>query len=340
MNNHFAFLPMRPSTELLDRPDALRARYEEDGYLLLPGLLPRERILEVRAAILEVLAGRGWVSPHFRRGNATCIATPVREMEEEYLAAYQEVQRLECFHRLAHDVALLDAVRLIVGPTAFPHPLKIARLSFPDHFEASTPPHQDYPNNQGTPALTATWIPLGNVPMELGGLAILAGSHRFGCFPLVAHPGAGNRAADVPLEVQRECRWVTTEFEAGDVLLFGSMTVHASLHNASEFFMRLSVDFRYQQEGEALTAGCLEPHYGRLTWDQVYEGWSSTDLQHYWRDLDYQVVPFEEIAVAGQHVELTAEEEVEAVRYARRRDARVARRMAALAEATGWPAEG
>ncbi len=76
-----------------------------------------------------------------------------------------------------------------------------------------------------------------------------------------------------------ECRWVTSEFRMGDVLLFPSMTVHASLHNASQFHMRLSVDFRYQLEGEALTEGCLQPHFQRLSWEEIYAGWRSDEHQ-------------------------------------------------------------
>ena len=65
------------------------------------------------------------------------------------------------------------------------------------------------------------------------------------------------------------------------------------MHNASEFFMRISVDFRYQQEGEELTEGVLQPHFQRLTWEQIYAGWKSDRSQYYWKDLDYKVVPFE-----------------------------------------------
>ena len=170
-----------------------------------------------------------------------------------------------------------------MGETAWPHPLKIARLSFPGHFEAATPPHQDFPNNQGTPDLTASWVPVGDCPRDLGGLAILRGSHRYGLLPLDRHLGPGNRRAVLPVEMLEQLHWVTTDFEAGDVLLFPSMAVHASLHNISEFNMRLSVDFRWQQEGEALTEIVLHPHFQRLTWDEIYAGWKSDKWQYYWR---------------------------------------------------------
>lgn len=48
-------------------------------------------------------------------------------------------------------------------------------------------------------------------------------------------------------------RWVGTDFNLGDLLLFPALTVHRALHNLDTRRMRLSVDFRYQREGEALT---------------------------------------------------------------------------------------
>jgi ectoine hydroxylase-related dioxygenase (phytanoyl-CoA dioxygenase family) len=207
--------------------------------------------------------------------------------------------------------------------TAFPHPLKVARLIFPWHQEVSTPPHQDYPNNQGTPGLTATWIPLGNCSMDLGGLAILRGSHRFGVLPQAFHLGAGNRRAVVPPEVLEQCRWVTTDYSIGDVLVFGSMTLHASLHNATEVQMRLSADFRYQCEGADLTDLVLEPHFQRLTWDEIYADWSSATYQYYWRGLDCRVVPFDRDRF--EQLEVTDDQFQEEWRYERRLAARYER---------------
>ena len=329
MNNYWAFLPMRPSNDLLGQEDALRQRFDEDGYLYFTKVLDPDRIRGLRRSVLSVLAERGWVKGQPRMMRGIAASPPVREGDAEFFAGYDAVQRIEEFHTLAHDDALVGVMRQVVGESAFPHPLKIARLGFPAHYEISTPPHQDFPNNQGTSNLTATWIPVGDCPRELGSLAVLRGSHRYGVLPLDWHLGAGNRQAMLPPEMLEELRWVTTDFAAGDVLVFGAMTVHASLHNASEFFMRLSVDYRFQSEGEALTEGCLEPHFGRLTWEDIYSGWKSKRFQYYWKGLDYQVVPFDEYPLTrGDAVET---EDVHAfLAFERRRDARLARRFERL----------
>lgn len=292
MNNYWAFLPMRSSTDLLGDPEALRERMETDSYLYFQGALDPAKVLDLRTKMLQVLADHGWIYTQHYFMQALSIITPLKEGEEEYLRVYDDIQHLEELHALAHDDALTAIMRAVVGETAWPHPLKIARLAFPGNWEVATPPHQDYPNNQGTTGLTASWIPVGDCPQELGGLAVLRGSHRYGVLPLDHHPGAGSRQAVVPLEMLEQLRWVTTDYAAGDVLVFSSTTVHASLNNATDS-IRVSVDFRFQNEHEPLTPIVLEPHYQMSTWDDIYAGWSSTEHQYYWRDLDYEVVPFE-----------------------------------------------
>jgi ectoine hydroxylase-related dioxygenase (phytanoyl-CoA dioxygenase family) len=357
MNNEWTFLPMRPSNSLLGDVPALRERLQEDSYLYFEQVLPVDKILALRRRMLEVLESHGWALGGPQLMAAETAAKVSDEGQDDFARVYDDLQRLEPLHTLAHDDDLLGIMRQVVGPTAFSHPLKVARVAFPENYEVSTPPHQDYPNNQGTTGLTAAWIPVGDCPRDLGALAIMRGSHRFGLRELDLHPGPGNRQAVLP-EVMREAlRWVTTDFAAGDVLLFPSLTVHASLHNASEFNLRLSVDFRYQQEGEALTDLVLHPHFQRLTWDDVYADWSSDAHQYYWKDLDYEVVPF--VQLTDEAWESTGEVGLKAsiaerlgdgsllldpedwatiLRQERRRQARHERRLARLGARSGTAA--
>jgi ectoine hydroxylase-related dioxygenase (phytanoyl-CoA dioxygenase family) len=299
MNNLWALLPMQVSNDLLDRPDVLRARLDDDGYLYFTQVIDPAKVQRLRARILAELAELGWIEGGPFTMQAVTRIRPLHEDQEAFFDGYHAIQRLEEFHALAHDDQLLGLMRDVVGDTAFPHPLKVARLGFPAHYEVATPPHQDYPNNQGTPNLTAAWIPVGDCPRDLGALAVLRGSHKHGLLPLSAHPAAGNRQAVVPDELLRELRWVTTDFRAGDVLVFTAHTVHAALHNASEFNLRVSVDYRYQCEREPLTDLVLHPHFGRIDWDEIYAGWSSDDLKYYWRDLEFDVVAFEDYDLVG-----------------------------------------
>lgn len=343
MNHEWLFLPMRESNDLLGDPEALQARLDEESYLYFKQVLDPAVVLALRREMLGVLERHGWIRGGLSLMEAKAVCRPIHEEMSEHAPVYDDIQRLEQFHALAHDPALLAVMGQVLGPTAFPHPLKISRIGFPEQYEASTPPHQDFPNNQGTTQLTAAWIPVGDVPRDLGGVSVLRGSHKFGLLPLTGHMGPGRRQAKLPQRMLEECRWVTTDYAAGDVLLFPSLTVHAALHNITEFDLRISVDYRYQQAGEALTEVCLHPHFQRVTWEDVYAGWSSDRLKYYWHDLDYQVVPFEDLPVERgsrddeDEFGFTPDEWIEILTVDKRWDARYQRRIERLAEVSGEP---
>jgi ectoine hydroxylase-related dioxygenase (phytanoyl-CoA dioxygenase family) len=276
--------PIQPSNHLLHDPAALRAHFQEEGYLYLKDLLPRQRVQDTLDEIFSVCRSQGWFS-----GDSTSVQSarpqvpPAVEGEAEFFEVYDRVQRLESFHALAHQPEILAVMRALLDESAFPHPLSICRLMFPHNTETTTPPHQDYPNNQGTTELYACWVPLSDCPVELGGLAFMPGSHKHGLLPLEFSLGAGNRQAVLP-ESLKDKPWVTGDYQQGDVLIFHSLMLHRSLDNLTDH-MRLSVDYRYQSAHQPLTEECLHPHFKRLSWDEIYQGWQSQELQYYWQRL-------------------------------------------------------
>ena len=54
---------LRESNDILDNPDALKARIAADGYLLIRGLHDKEAIRTARQQILEKLAAKGMLAP-------------------------------------------------------------------------------------------------------------------------------------------------------------------------------------------------------------------------------------------------------------------------------------
>lgn len=283
--------PMFEANELLGNESSLRARLQSDGYLFFRNIVPVQQLLELRDQITQILAEQGWIDGGSDRMKARAIRRPLREGQPRFFLAHDRIVKLESFHSLAHESHLMNVMRKSLGDTVFPHPLSIIRLIFPDSPELATPPHQDFPNNQGTPNLTAAWIPLGDCAIKDGSLAILEGSHKFGVLPLRFHLGAGNRRAVLNEQVTR-CRWVGADFNAGDVVLFPALTVHKAMENCNAESLRLSVDFRYQLEGEALTAGCLQPHFNRMSWEDIYRDWKSEELKYYWQKKNYVEVPW------------------------------------------------
>jgi hypothetical protein len=280
------------SNSLLDNPKALRERLKEQGYLYLQHLLDPLPLLTLRHEITAILRDKGWLDHEADPKEAVGIGEIPVEGEPRYFEVYDEIQRLELFHALPHDMRLMDLMRRLLGERAYPHPLLIARLMYSDNMECTTPPHQDFPNNQGTPDLYTTWIPIGDCPKEMGPIAVIPGSHRVGVLPLEFSLGSGHRRSMLP-EALRGKTWVTSNFSLGDVFVFHSLTVHRSLLNRSRRRFRISVDFRYQREGEPMTENCLFPQFKRQTWGEIYKHWKSRKYQYYWKKLELRLAPWD-----------------------------------------------
>ena len=214
--------PMFEANSLLGNAAAVHDRLNEDGYLFFRNIVPADILTALRDQITQILAEEGWIEGGAQRMLAKAIVRPLREGQPRFFKAHDRIIKLEALHSLAHETNLMTVLRQALGETVFPHPLSIVRLIFPDSPELATPPHQDFPNNQGTPNLTAAWIPLGDCAIQDGSLAIMEGSHKYGVLPLKFHLGAGNRRAILSEDVLA-CRWVGADFKAGDVVLFTAL---------------------------------------------------------------------------------------------------------------------
>jgi ectoine hydroxylase-related dioxygenase (phytanoyl-CoA dioxygenase family) len=284
-------IPFTDSADLLDDHDALRSRFERDGFVFLRGVVDTDVLFDLRRRLTAVCAEHRWWRAGTDPLDAVPDIEPRVEGEKLFFEVYDDIQKLEALHAVPHHQSVRRLMTALLGESAFPHPLSIARLSFPDNDDWSTPPHQDYPNNQGTEDLYACWIPLGDCPVRMGSLTLLRGSHRLGVLPLRFSLGAGHRRAVLD-ERSADLEWVGGDFRAGDAVVFHSLAVHRALPNRSDR-MRLSVDYRFQREGEPLTEGCLEPHFGRLGWEEIYRNWERDDLQYYWRDKAYDLATWD-----------------------------------------------
>lgn len=275
--------PLDSSTDLLGDADRLRDRLVEDGYLFLPGLLPRERVLEVRQEILRVMSKIGWLED----GTDPLDERPGpnrTDRDPDWFEGYVQILAVEAFNRLPHSDELLSVVRAIVGDPVIVHPQKIARVTFPGS-DYPTLPHQDFLLIQGAADTLTSWIPLGDTSSELGSLRILAGSHREGLRSVRAAEGMGNLVIDgVDMD---DPRWRGIDhFSPGDVLLFHSLTVHEAPGNKGAG-LRLSGDFRFQNANDPIAPGPLLPTgfgggHGQGWWP-LTKGWSTTawvDLEH------------------------------------------------------------
>lgn len=266
------------SAGLVEDGAALASRLRRDGYLCIKGLLPRADVLRVREKFLEAAAAAGWLEAG--TGVDEAIADPTRacvDPEAPFVAVLRRFYRNEDGHALKLHANVIGLFERLFGEPVLAHPLLIPRCIFPQRPEFTTPSHQDFPHIQGTTETMSLWLPLGDCPSEMGGLAIARGSHKDGVRDFTVSNGAGAMEVIDPLEGS----WVAGPLEAGDVLIFHSLTVHKGLPNLTDR-LRLSLDNRYQRASEPICERCLQPYAGCGTWDEIYAGWQSKELPYYW----------------------------------------------------------
>ncbi|MDG0812759.1 phytanoyl-CoA dioxygenase family protein [Cohnella rhizosphaerae] len=286
------------SSPLIGKPDLLRDRANEDGLLFFKGLLPRTRVLDVRRGVLDILDSFGVMDRNYplMEGMADIEAVNRYTSEELQwngvgvtLEMYHRIQKLEAFHALAHSPEILSVFAGLFNEAPFPHPRNIGRIMLPHRETKITPSHQDFLHIQGATDTWTCWMPLGDVSRELGGLAVLKGSHKAGLLGVSSNPGAGGLES---ILCGLDYDWQTADYEAGDVLVFHSHTVHKSMPNRVPGQIRLSCDYRYQPASAVIEPASLKPH-GPFEWDELYEGWADERLKHYWADNQFQLTEFD-----------------------------------------------
>ena len=281
--------PLLDSSDLLQDGLELYRRLQRDGYLFIRRLLPAQVLEQLRLDFLNIAGRDGWLKAGTPVADAVAdIDSFCVEPEPRYMACYGQFYRLPRFHALQHRPELVDLFTRMLGEPVLPHPRLIARAIFPQRETYTTPPHQDFIPIQGTPATYTAWIPLSDLPAEMGGLQIAAGSHTRGVYEFQPALGAGGIAVTDPLDGT----WVSSTFEQGDVLFFHSMTVHKGVPNTSQT-LRVSVDARFQKASDPIAPGSLLPHSQPDSWKEIYADWPDDELKHYWKGSDLQVVEYD-----------------------------------------------
>ncbi|HAA78706.1 TPA: phytanoyl-CoA dioxygenase [Candidatus Latescibacteria bacterium] len=279
--------PLEDVTDLLEEPERLREKAEEEGLLFFRGLLDPKTVSDVRSQVLAVCDAHGWLveGTDPKAAVANQDAMVVESRDPRWQDFYCDIQKVRDFHALALEPAILNAFETLFGEPVLPHSRNICRVVFPNSSVHSTPPHQDNLYIGGSEQTWTAWIPVGDVPVTLGGLAVTKGTHKEGKLEDKEAVGAGGRRVDVEEDVV----WVGGDYSCGDVIFLHSLTVHQGRDNLSDR-LRLSFDFRYQPRSHRVRSDSLLPHMGWVTWDEVYSEWEEDDLtKYYWRGWELDV---------------------------------------------------
>ena len=280
---------LQDATGLLNQPTELRRQATEDGYLFFSNLLDSAKVLNLRQQIMAICEKHGWTQAgtDCMEGLANPELLVVEGGDPRWQEFYGDVQKLRDFHQLALDENIIRVFDILFGETVLPHSRNICRLVFPNSSSHSTPPHQDNLYIGGSAETWTAWIPCGDCPEVLGGLAVAKGSHHQGRLADKEAIGPGGRQ----VEVSTDQVWVGGDYSCGDVIILHSLTIHQGRDNQSGNQLRASCDFRYQPRSHPVRADSLAPHMGWLNLEQIYWDWETEDpVKYSWQNWDLQIM--------------------------------------------------
>lgn len=223
------------STPLLGDHAKLRARWDEDGVLYFKNVIDKDAIANVYGEYLARLKEVGVVAPDETQ--------PVWSGLDRLDGKRARLISDDIWRGLVLSPSFDAVVSNFLGETPAWVPIVVHRAAPPadpakipdDLFFAG---HQDGIYNYGIDFITC-WVPLMEIDDEVGGLAVVPGSHR------EAHYGKQPGVAGVNRTgVFADLAWRRPDYKPGDLLMFHSMTAHAGLPNRSDK-IRLSVDIRF-----------------------------------------------------------------------------------------------
>jgi hypothetical protein len=251
--------------------------------------LPRDEINKALGSVAQVIDAAGWLLPGYEPSQRMAnVQAACGDPDPGFKRTYQEVFNLAAFHALPHHPALKRVMKMLVGNRLLVHPKPIGRLIFPNCERLTVHAHQDYRFMGGDPECFTAWIPLHDCPDEVGPLRIMEGSHHFG---FQSHENENLHVPEIPAGSAIGGEWTGGEINAGDVLIFHSLTVHAAAPNRSKQ-LRLSIDCRFQDYNRVLNPSNLAfAGESGKSWEKVYSGWQRDDLKYYWKDMPLNLKP-------------------------------------------------
>ncbi len=205
-----------------------RAFYQDNGYLLVEGLLTREEAAALREeahALIERLSAH-------RNLDATwgSARKAVQEARETKLLHCHDVQfQSAAFSRLIVDERLTGVAAEIIGsPNVQLHHNKL--FIKPPEKGSPFPMHQDHPFfPHEKHSMIAAIIHFDDAPIEKGCVRVVPGSYKDGPIEHDSEGGWHLPFEQYPIESAVPCA-----ARAGDVLFFSYLTVHGSGVNSSD----------------------------------------------------------------------------------------------------------
>jgi len=250
----------------------LREKLYADGYLWLRGFFTRAEVLAMRRRFFERMQTTGIlaenVNPELGIFSGKKTAT---QQSNQFL---MEFIRTAAYESFCLQPRLWGFYEQLLGDDVFLHKRKIVRHKIPLDPRCTDAHYDLIYLRGGADSVLSSWIPLGDIPLEMGGLVYLEKSDPIGrqledeyiAKSIDLSPqerisaynkyssSTGGIEQNLSVLVERyNSRWLVADYEAGDMVIHTGYMIHAATQNNSpENFMRLSTDIRYQRIHEQI----------------------------------------------------------------------------------------
>ena len=234
----------------------LRSRMHTDGYLLLKRLIDPAKVMTGREAVLSYMEVRGALTP----GTPILEGVMPRDAKHVRLMGNAEITYQPEVQQVLESEELFSFFQRYFAADAATFAYKWLRAVGNEQYTGA---HYDFVYmGRGSGNLHTVWIPFGDTPVEHGTLCLCEGSNHLPEFARVRdtygrmdvdRDGVDGWFTKEPMDIVSQFggRWLTTNYEAGDVILFGMHTMHASTTNLTKRY-RLSCDIRFQPAHEPM----------------------------------------------------------------------------------------
>ena len=223
--------------------ELLREKYRQNGYLWLKSFFDKDIILDFRRYFLD------------------SIFSGAKRFFE--LVSSQEYEDFCTMPRL------WNFYQEFLEGQPYLHKRKIIRFTHPGESHCTGGHYDLIYLRAGTDKFSTSWIPLGDIPIEMGGLIYLEHSDKLGrqmeaefsiknaSLPPEERLSAYNRNMReagwistnlVEMADRFNCHWLIADYEAGDLVIHSPYMIHAATQNHDPLNrLRLSTDIRYQR---------------------------------------------------------------------------------------------
>ncbi|MEM6428235.1 MAG: phytanoyl-CoA dioxygenase family protein [Deinococcota bacterium] len=245
--------------------ETLKEQYQKQGYLWLKAFFLREDVLAFRKHFFSAFKDTGLLAKGSDPEQGIYSGTAVNPRQSNQIL--MEIVRSAAFESFCLQPRHWQFYDAFFSGPSYIHKRKLIRYTVP-HKASSTGGHYDLVYlRAGTDKLCTSWIPIGDTPVEMGGLVYLEGSDGFGReleakfaeqhADLSAEEriraynkdmGTGWLSKDLAsLADKADTRWLVADYEAGDLMIHSPYMIHAATDNRdSHNHLRLSTDLRFQ----------------------------------------------------------------------------------------------